>query len=341
MQIPDADPNGTPPAQEQLERLRERIGSLLPGDESEVLLASIRALLAGGKLLQYAERDELAQMLEAALEQFQAMAGGIRALRELRRDAAIDEAGFSGQMKTAISGMREEILGARCPKPLEESLQRALVSLEGSHTALHSREKTRARSYQEALDRLSASVHMLAEETRERLEQLQLACLQQDVHPLTGLPGHNALQVRLGRECLAALQSNAPLALIAMAPDPAEQPPATAENAELRIAQTVAEIITASLRQNDFAAHDDSGCFLVVLPGAGLAEAGHVADKLLAQFSRRPVAIGNREIILTASCGIACYWEYDTPPVIAGRARLALSRAREAGGNRIMTWEDT
>lgn len=329
------------PAEEQLDRLRNRIGELLPIQETEALLAGIRSLLAGGKLLQYAERDELSQMLEAALEQFQAMAHGIHALRGLRADAAVDEASFSGQMKTSISGMREEILGANCPKPLEESLQRALVSLESSYTAMHNRERTRAQVHQDALNQLSASVHMLAEETKRKLEQMQRACLQRDVHPQTGLPGETALQIRLGRECLNALQTGAPLAVIAIMADQVDAVIREHEEAgESQLQCRLAESVKAGLRQSDFAAHDDTDCLLIVLPQADLQQAARAAEKLLRQIAAQPLQLGQVELPVTASCGLACYWEYDTPPVLGGRAKAAMARAHHAGGDRIASWED-
>jgi diguanylate cyclase (GGDEF)-like protein len=76
--------------------------------------------------------------------------------------------------------------------------------------------------------------------------------------------------------------------------------------------------------------------FVAVLPGATLAQARAVAERIRANVERGCAAIDGRVVRLTVSIGVVeARWPDDTPERLLARADAAMYAAKRAGRNRV------
>jgi diguanylate cyclase (GGDEF)-like protein/PAS domain S-box-containing protein len=80
--------------------------------------------------------------------------------------------------------------------------------------------------------------------------------------------------------------------------------------------------------------------FAVVVSGAGLeVQAGQLADRIVAAFSESPILIGERQLWVKGSVGLALYPEHGmTPDELLSNADLALYRAKASGRSQAFTF---
>ncbi len=95
---------------------------------------------------------------------------------------------------------------------------------------------------------------------------------------------------------------------------------------------TVAGQISESLRREDSVGRFGGEEFLAVLPGADLAAAEGVAERV-----RADVALAGEQMSVTASIGVAVYDDEESAYSLINRADAAMYRAKEAGRNRVCT----
>jgi diguanylate cyclase (GGDEF)-like protein len=100
------------------------------------------------------------------------------------------------------------------------------------------------------------------------------------------------------------------------------------------VLRTVADRLREALREEDTVARMGGDEFTVVMPGLKNSDdVVKVATKLLDVF-RIPMRIGNREVVVTASCGISVYPEDGMEAeTLLKNADTAMYRAKAAGGD--------
>jgi diguanylate cyclase len=94
-----------------------------------------------------------------------------------------------------------------------------------------------------------------------------------------------------------------------------------------------ARFLAATVREMDVVAHYAPGCFALLLPTAGLADAIRVGERLREGFSQYSLARGDLPR-LTASVGVVQVREDDDSFSVLKRAEAALDAADRRGGNR-------
>ena len=73
-----------------------------------------------------------------------------------------------------------------------------------------------------------------------------------------------------------------------------------------------------------------------MLPGTDVDEAISVADELCARMAASPLAVDGRDVVMTASFGVAAISEKDRSLTdVIARADRALYRSKRAGRNRV------
>lgn len=98
----------------------------------------------------------------------------------------------------------------------------------------------------------------------------------------------------------------------------------------------IGELITASLRREDYVARFDNATFCLLLPSTRLAGAQQLAERLRLEIAATTIRIGSAEISLTASFGLAALGLHsDDWDEMLQRAQLALYRAKTDGRNRV------
>ena len=97
-----------------------------------------------------------------------------------------------------------------------------------------------------------------------------------------------------------------------------------------------AELLSHQRRGDDICARIGGEEFALVLPGTDIEKATAIADELCKRMAASPLAVNGRDVVMTASFGVAAISQKDTciADVIV-RADRALYRSKRAGRNRV------
>lgn len=100
-----------------------------------------------------------------------------------------------------------------------------------------------------------------------------------------------------------------------------------------QIVRAVVRFLLSTIREMDLVAHYDADCFAVLLPGASLAVATAVAERLRTALVQLPVTVAEDTVPFTVSVGGAETRDGDTAAMLLSRAEEALAAAVKSGGN--------
>ncbi len=160
--------------------------------------------------------------------------------------------------------------------------------------------------------------------------------------PVSGLPARPAFQVLLDQEVESARERRQPLGLLAVNPDGFAliNERFGREAADDAIREFVGRIRSV-LRASDVVTRFGGVTFTVIVPGAALAEAVAVAEKIRAAFREKAFLDGTLRLV--ASAGVTAFEpgrvEISTPADLVRRSDQALNTAKRAGGDRVAAWE--
>ncbi|MGA8295558.1 MAG: EAL domain-containing protein, partial [Acidimicrobiales bacterium] len=112
------------------------------------------------------------------------------------------------------------------------------------------------------------------------------------------------------------------------------------ENSDLVLAE-LARRLVAKMRTTDVIGRLDGDTFIVVRPQIDdPTEVTNLAEEIGDLF-KEPFSIGEDRVLLSASVGAALSTESSTPETLTSDARLALERAKSAGGGRWVSFDDS
>ena len=151
---------------------------------------------------------------------------------------------------------------------------------------------------------------------------------------LTSLKNARYFHLRLRSECARSERGATPLALILMDLDSFKEVNDRFGHAvgDAALAHVAAEI-SACCRLGDLACRVGGEEFALLCPGAGLAEAQRVADRICASLNEHPFPTPEGPLPITASLGVAI--RRDTPDALYRAADKALYQAKAEGRNRV------
>ncbi len=113
-----------------------------------------------------------------------------------------------------------------------------------------------------------------------------------------------------------------------------------AENSDLVLAE-IGRRLVGKMRTTDVIGRLDGDTFIVVRSQIDdPSELAVVADEIVALF-REPFAIGDDRVLISASFGLALSTTDSTPENLMSDARLALERAKAAGGGRWVVFDES
>ena len=159
---------------------------------------------------------------------------------------------------------------------------------------------------------------------------------------LTGLANRNTLYEQLGVELAEATAGQAKVALLMLDLDKFKQVNDTLGHAcGDQLLCAVAKRLTALVDGGGLVARLSGDEFAIVIGGADVAErAKSLAEQISIAFGKIPFAIGERQLRVNASVGVAVYPEHcATADELFGNADLALYRAKTAGRGRHVFFE--
>jgi len=152
---------------------------------------------------------------------------------------------------------------------------------------------------------------------------------------LTGVLNRRAILARLRAAFLQARESGEPLALLFLDLDHFKRVnDSYGHRAGDQCLRAIIGPIASELRQGDALGRYGGEEFLVVLPGAGAANAEVVAERIRDHVQETPMLVSGTRIGLTLSVGIAALDDdVLTPDDLIERADAALYRSKSAGRN--------
>lgn len=106
------------------------------------------------------------------------------------------------------------------------------------------------------------------------------------------------------------------------------------------VLKTVAKAMQETVRDSDIAVRLGGEEFGVLMPAAGLAEAGRAADRLRQAIERCQVPFEGKMLRVTASFGVTQVDSLDHVEHVVERADQALYAAKEGGRNAVWLWEN-
>lgn len=161
----------------------------------------------------------------------------------------------------------------------------------------------------------------------KRLEQLSVT------DKLTGLFNRQKLDVTLERECAQALRLGQPLSVIIMDLDYFKTVNDTyGHQVGDAMLVTVAQLLSARLRQTDCAGRWGGEEFMVICPDTDLEGARALAETLRQAITAQTFPTAGHQ---TASFGVACCTVGDQVKTLVSRADQALYEAKHLGRNRV------
>jgi diguanylate cyclase len=189
----------------------------------------------------------------------------------------------------------------------------------------------------QAGDKINAATTTLKENMQAQMSQLQsLSRRLEDAEgqarsdPLTGLANRRKLTEFLSDHCESSGS------FIALDIDHFKSVNDThGHDVGDEILTLLAELLTESVRENDIVARLGGEEFCVVLPGKGVDDAYHVAEKLRETIAIHPFATSQGKINATISLGVAQKREGEAHASWIKRADQALYQSKSSGRNRV------
>jgi diguanylate cyclase (GGDEF)-like protein/PAS domain S-box-containing protein len=158
--------------------------------------------------------------------------------------------------------------------------------------------------------------------------------------PLTGLPNRLLLLDRLQRSLARARRRRTGVALLVCDLDRFKViNDSLGHDAGDALLVSMARRLEEVLRDHDTAARPGGDEFVVVCEDVGEEEAVHVAQRMQ-EVMGMPCAIGDDEVVVTASIGIVMSNGFASPYALLRDADAAMYRAKDGGGGRIEVFDD-
>lgn len=292
-----------------LARIHHAIGSLLPADNVHVAM-----LEPGGRIVAYPYWHDTftAKPAPGRLEDNPLVAEVVRTGTTILADAAAD-----GRDMHALA----------VPLATAQGVIGALV-VRGTGAALAWNDADRQR-----FEFVASQVAAACERSRHR----QLLEYLAGHDPLTGLPNRHRLRSQLDTALAEARDTGASMALLYLDLDGFKAANDTwGHEGGDALLREVAQRLHKTLRQGDAVARVGGDEFVVLLPGCSAGDAAQaIADTVRAAL-RVPYRIGEHDVILSASIGIAVYpGDGATSDALLRQADKAMYTAKRAGGDRL------
>jgi len=193
----------------------------------------------------------------------------------------------------------------------------------------------RTYEYVTALNHLNTELEARVAMRTAELERLAM------IDPLTGAGNRRHLEARAEAECANAQRNGTALALITFDIDHFKRINDTwGHSAGDEVLKAVVELARQYLRPHDFLARIGGEEFVILLPGADLAAATQVAERLQAGTASMQVATSQGVIQLTSSFGVTLYLAGEPLLEALERADTALYQAKRNGRNQVISTLD-
>jgi diguanylate cyclase len=293
----------------------------------------------------------------------------IQALAEERANAEAAER-FLSELGTRLEDLDRHMLaqadhhqavqasGARLDRSMSEEVERLsddvrqsndLAQLQARVLASLDRMQAHVREHVEDENQRRAAAEAEAAILRDKMRDLerdsfdlrrQVAQTQEKAFrdALTGLPNRHAYDERVAQEQARFRRFGDPLAILVLDVDNFKVINDThGHKAGDKALAMIAKILNQRLRATDFIARFGGEEFVLLLTGAGLDDAMHLADEMRAAVERGGLHASGQPVKVTLSGGLTLFREDETAGSAFERADRALYQAKGEGKNRIVS----
>lgn len=154
---------------------------------------------------------------------------------------------------------------------------------------------------------------------------------------LTGLYNHTMIHHQLERELLMASRYHKEIHVVLLDIDHFKSVNDTyGHQVGDKILKEFSLFLQMRLRKSDFIGRYGGEEFLIILPNITSEAALTIMNGLREEFFKRPHAVGDKQLFVTISGGIASYPQYETVKDLIRKADDALYQAKHEGRNRIV-----
>ena len=196
------------------------------------------------------------------------------------------------------------------------------------------------RSYRERLE-LEALKRELEARVARRTEQLQEANQLLEAvsrtDDLTGLLNRRGFVSSAGDEVIRHRRSDRPFSIVLADLDRFKAiNDSLGHGAGDEVLRHAAMVFRSSIRHQDLIGRWGGEELILLLPETAGPGAAHLAETIRAALTDTPIALGDRQLTVTASFGVTAYREGDSLEDAIVRADRALYRAKQGGRNRVV-----
>ncbi len=220
---------------------------------------------------------------------------------------------------------------------LKKQIQTRLATIEDHVNGFHLTEKSQSTVANEDVKRLIARLHELEAESETLKTRVKKERMQAQTDALTGIPNRLGYDSRVMQEHARWKRFANPLCIVVWDVDLFKRINDEFGHASGdKALKAVAKLLANKIRETDYLARYGGEEFVLIMPGANLASAKIVAEKLRNVIAQSGFHFNGKPVSITISGGIAEFTSGDAPSSVFERADKALYRAKAAGRNRVL-----
>jgi len=244
------------------------------------------------------------------------------------------DAGLLGEVRLLTDSMQR----ASSLDQLRTDVGLKLEAMDRHLQVFRAREVERTEQHRSRAERMRARVEQLEHETRALQASLQREQVNASTDALTGISNRLAYDQRIALEYKRWKRFGRPLSIAVWDIDHFKAiNDRHGHRSGDRAIRAVGRLLARQVRETDFVARYGGEEFVAILVDARAEEAMVAAEKLRRAIQALRIDIGDGELQLTVSCGIAEFRGGDQPDQVFERADRAMYAAKQGGRNRCVS----
>jgi len=323
--------------QAKANRLNDRLRSHLDGDALLRVMQETVEFLANIKVSAQHEQKFIEEFLSELTGKLADLEQQTVKLQVLNKTSEEDAAELHATVSEHVENLRSSAIDATDLAALKSLLTQRLEVVSTYLTAEREEELQRLRATDQQMAYLTERLRDLEDETDQLRSKLRIEHSLAMRDPLTGLPNRLAYDERIHQEEMRFRRFGTPFCLLVWDVDHFKSiNDRFGHKSGDKALMTIAEILSASIRETDFVGRFGGEEFVMILAGTRCDNAKNVADGIRAKVENCGFNSHGKPVEITISCGISQFLEHENHEHTFERADQALYRAKHEGRNRCL-----
>lgn len=319
-----------------LDELKDRIAASSSLEALRTVAASLADLLNQQQLRLQQEKLGLEGLLGQVDSRLDEFAMYLLQDRDARKDERDSHTDFSQRLHGEVDNLGQQTRQATELEQLKTQVSTRLTAINTHVQDFRTREEQRIAGLEERGNVLRLRIDELERETSQLRQSLQVEQQLAATDPLTRIPNRLAYEQEVQLEFNRWQRFRRPVALAVWDIDEFKTiNDRFGHKAGDKVLFAVAQVLRKQLRSTDFVARVGGEEFVMLLPGADMAQARRLCDELRRKVSALGFHFGGTPVKITCSVGLSDVRIEDTPDSVFERADAALYRAKQAGRDRV------